>query len=238
VSREPVHRRDGDYFRSWHWFSRFVMAGRTVDGYREGMWDMARFRIRDIRNTLWPPGVSHLPKEGGDPATIGDVVTSERGSLSSCGGRVKSPTHVVDDGGGNTLGTAVDGAWNGWNQDLTTNDWLGNSGDQHEADMVGDIATEMTNDGIDRIDVVRYWHHWIGWQTDPNQESRYRLFSASDLAFVTLPSYSPELNPVEECWRQLQEALSNRFFNSLDELTTAIDSALDQLSIPKVGNYF
>ncbi|MDB9250714.1 IS630 family transposase, partial [Halorubrum ezzemoulense] len=33
-------------------------------------------------------------------------------------------------------------------------------------------------------------------------------------------------------------ALSNRFFDSLDELTTAIDSALDQLSIPKVSNYF
>ncbi|MDB2241481.1 IS630 family transposase, partial [Halorubrum sp. Atlit-28R] len=37
---------------------------------------------------------------------------------------------------------------------------------------------------------------------------------------------------------QLQAALSNRFFDSLDELTTAIDSALDQLSIPKVSNYF
>ncbi|MDB2242430.1 IS630 family transposase, partial [Halorubrum ezzemoulense] len=36
----------------------------------------------------------------------------------------------------------------------------------------------------------------------------------------------------------LQAALSNRFFDSLDELTTAIDSALDQLSIPKVSNYF
>jgi len=47
-----------------------------------------------------------------------------------------------------------------------------------------------------------------------------------------------ELNPVEECWRQLQDALSNRFFDSLDELTTAIDTALDQLSLPKASNYF
>jgi len=64
------------------------------------------------------------------------------------------------------------------------------------------------------------------------------LAARDDLAFVTLSSYSPELNPVEECWRQLQAALSNRFFDSLDELTTAIDTALDQLSIPKVSNYF
>ena len=64
------------------------------------------------------------------------------------------------------------------------------------------------------------------------------LAARDDLAFVTLPSYSPELNPVEECWRQLQAALSNRFFDSLDELTAAIDTALDQLSIPDVSNYF
>jgi len=54
---------------------------------------------------------------------------------------------------------------------------------------------------------------------------------------VTFRSYSPELNPVEECWRQLQAGLSNRFFDSLDELTTAIDTALEQRSVPKVSNY-
>jgi len=64
------------------------------------------------------------------------------------------------------------------------------------------------------------------------------LAARDDPAFVTLPSYSPELNPVEECWRQLKASLSNRFFGSLDELTTAIDTGLDQLSIPEVSKYF
>jgi transposase len=64
------------------------------------------------------------------------------------------------------------------------------------------------------------------------------LAAHDDLAFVTFPAYSPELNPVEEWWRQLQAALSNRFFDSLDELTTAIDTALDQLSVPNMSNYF
>jgi hypothetical protein len=64
------------------------------------------------------------------------------------------------------------------------------------------------------------------------------LAARDDLVFVTLPSYSPELNPVEECWRQLQADLSNRFFDSLDELTTVIDTALDKLSVPKVSDYF
>ena len=39
-------------------------------------------------------------------------------------------------------------------------------------------------------------------------------------------------------WYDVQASLSNRFFDSLDELTTAIDTALDQLSVPKVSNYF
>ena len=64
------------------------------------------------------------------------------------------------------------------------------------------------------------------------------LAARDDLTFITLPSYSPELNPVEERWRQLQAALSNRFFDSLDELTTAIDTALDQFSVPNTSNYF
>jgi hypothetical protein len=62
------------------------------------------------------------------------------------------------------------------------------------------------------------------------------LAARDDLAFVTLPSYSPESNPAEECWRQLQAALSNRCFGPLDKLTTAIDSAPEQLSLPEVSN--
>ncbi len=53
-----------------------------------------------------------------------------------------------------------------------------------------------------------------------------------------LPSYLLEPNPVEKYWRQLQTSLSNRFCDLLDELTTAIDTALDQLAIPDVSNYF
>ena len=67
---------------------------------------------------------------------------------------------------------------------------------------------------------------------------RHEPGARDGLAFVTLPAYSPELNPTEECWRQLQDALSNGFFDSLEQLTTAIDTALDQLSLPNVSDYF
>jgi len=64
------------------------------------------------------------------------------------------------------------------------------------------------------------------------------LADRDDLDFVQLPACSPDLNPVEECWRQLKSALGNRYFESLSDLTTAIDTALDQLNLPKVSNYF
>jgi transposase len=53
-----------------------------------------------------------------------------------------------------------------------------------------------------------------------------------------LPASSPEVSPVEKCWRQLKRKLSNRSFESLDELTSAIDDALDQVPIPDVRTYF
>jgi transposase len=64
------------------------------------------------------------------------------------------------------------------------------------------------------------------------------LAARDHLAFARFSAYSPKLNPVEECWRQLQDALSNRFFDSLDELTATSDTVFDQLSLPKVSNYF
>jgi transposase len=64
------------------------------------------------------------------------------------------------------------------------------------------------------------------------------LAARDDLALVRFPAYSPELNPVEECWRQLKDALGNRFLDSLDELTAAIDKALGRVVVPNMSNYF
>ena len=63
------------------------------------------------------------------------------------------------------------------------------------------------------------------------------LADHDDLVFVPLLSVSPKLKPVEERWKQVQALLSNRLFDSPDELATAIDTALDQLSVPKVSKY-
>lgn len=74
--------------------------------------------------------------------------------------------------------------------------------------------------------------------------SYFRASAVTDLAardgldFVRLPAYGPDLNPVEECWRQLESTLGNRYFESMNELTQTIDTALGQLRLPSVSNYF
>lgn len=52
-----------------------------------------------------------------------------------------------------------------------------------------------------------------------------------------LPRGSPELNPTEECWRRLNQALGNRLFQSLDELQAAALTALNQLKTPNIFKY-
>ena len=50
-----------------------------------------------------------------------------------------------------------------------------------------------------------------------------------------LPRGLPELNPAEECWHQLNQALGNRLFDTLDELRGAALTALDSINPP---NFF
>lgn len=109
IQREEVKNRDRDYFRTWHWFYRWVTAGRTVDGYREGMWDMARMRLRDLRNASFP-NQTDLPSVGqgqnSQPATVSDVYTSERAMALLLRWHIRAPAHVVS---GGDLGSFITG---------------------------------------------------------------------------------------------------------------------------------
>lgn len=50
------------------------------------------------------------------------------------------------------------------------------------------------------------------------------------------PRGSPNLNPVEECWGQLKRAPGNRFFGLIDELISAVVTALDEINPPEIRN--
>ena len=68
-----------------------------------------------------------------------------------------------------------------------------------------------------------------------NKVQEYADETAIELCY--LPRGSPELNPAEECWRQLDQELGNRLFNELDQLQDAVFGALESLNLPDVFNY-
>lgn len=57
------------------------------------------------------------------------------------------------------------------------------------------------------------------------------------IELVYFPTGSPDLNPTEEYWRQLKQALGNRYFATPDEIRSAIWSALETISPPAVYQY-
>jgi hypothetical protein len=90
---------DGNYFKTWHWHYRFVMAGRTIQGYRERMWDMTRIRLRDILNVPWGTGVAQVGTgTSARPAKIGDVFTSERAVAMILRFHIRFPGYVISGG--------------------------------------------------------------------------------------------------------------------------------------------
>jgi len=58
------------------------------------------------------------------------------------------------------------------------------------------------------------------------------------IELVYFPTGSPDLNPTEEYWRRLKQALGNRYFGTLNEIRSAIWSALDTITPPGVYQYF
>lgn len=52
-----------------------------------------------------------------------------------------------------------------------------------------------------------------------------------------LPTGSPDMNPVEECWRQLKRALGNRYFGTMEELRPAVWDAIKEINAPEIIGY-
>lgn len=96
----PRNEDEAEYFRNWHWFYRFAMAGRTVEGFRRRMWDMARIRLRDVLELEWGDDVKDIPVSGSGTrkATIGDVYTSEQAISVLLRWHIRKPAHMVKDG--------------------------------------------------------------------------------------------------------------------------------------------
>ena len=193
----------GNYFKSWHWFYRFVMAGRTIEGFHRRMWDMARIRLRDLLATPWSigaevPGVSD--GQGGTcPATIGDVYTSERALALILRWHIRFPAHVIRSG---RVGSKLQNAF----KRAMTHAPMGNPtewADMDEMRLIEGIMDEVDDIGnqnlIDTMDTV---HDWPIWANGRNPR-RYKLdknignlavarnsFKFDDSALPPAPAYT------------------------------------------------
>lgn len=59
----------------------------------------------------------------------------------------------------------------------------------------------------------------------------------SSIKVTYLPTGSPDMNPVEECWRQLKHKLGNRYFTTIEELRQAVWPAIEEISTPQFYDY-
>lgn len=66
---------------------------------------------------------------------------------------------------------------------------------------------------------------YMVWDNNGHHLSKVVKYLArkKGIHFIQMPPYSPELNPVEEIWRQLKEYLKNRLFFKIEELVAAIE---------------
>ena len=61
---------------------------------------------------------------------------------------------------------------------------------------------------------------------------------AAGIAYLYLPAYSPDLNPIEPCWSKLKGRLRTEAARSLDELETALGPALATITAEDARGWF
>jgi hypothetical protein len=87
---------DAHYFKSWHWFYRWQMAGRTIPAFQTAMWYMSRRRIRDILDTRFRVvAINAVGVNCVVDARLGEIVTSVRGVAILHRWHIRKPNHVA-----------------------------------------------------------------------------------------------------------------------------------------------
>jgi hypothetical protein len=169
-ARLPEREGEGDYFKTWHWFYRFVMAGRTVAGYQRGMWDMARIRLRDLADLPWGEG-----RPAAD--TLGSIFTSEKAMAMILRWHVRYPCHIASRSGAAPRLRAVLAAAENQRPEL---DWTAPPAawtGAHEAALLAALRTAVGAVGGDLAQTIAQVDHWPHWANGRNPR-RFRLPAA------------------------------------------------------------
>ncbi len=166
--RLALDEAEGNFFKTWHWYYRFVMAGRTITGYRRRMWDMARMRIRDIRSAPW--GAAGPWGAAANNVTVGDVFTSERAMAMILRWHIRFPAHMISGGSAGTrLRNALSHAQTmpagqalAWNSAPSA--WT----DQHEQLLIDGLLGQVQAVGNANLtESINYVAGWNSWGSNP-----------------------------------------------------------------------
>lgn len=70
------------------------------------------------------------------------------------------------------------------------------------------------------------------------RESLRELIEAHGATVTFLPAYSPELNPIEECWSKLKAWLRKTAARTITDLQEAITEAIRQVTLKDIEGWF
>jgi hypothetical protein len=139
----PQTLAEVNYYRSWHWFYRWVMAGRTMPAYCKAMYDFARIRLRDLLSTPFADETD-LPKHSTDqervtrPATLGEVFSSEAATALLLRWHINQPGRVLRKGlASSRIRQVIEKA--GTNCQVTVDQW--NDDDQEK--LIGSLYDQI-----------------------------------------------------------------------------------------------
>lgn len=69
-------------------------------------------------------------------------------------------------------------------------------------------------------------HHIVIWDGAGFHQRAGDPELPENLTLITLPAYSPELNPIERLWDIVKDGICNRVFAGIDEAQAAVDETL------------
>lgn len=70
-----------------------------------------------------------------------------------------------------------------------------------------------------------------------NRMKRYLKSTKRQLVMIHFPKYTPELNPIENRWREIKKNLGNQFFSDTAEMKDCFDDLLRTSRVPVVKMY-
>ncbi|MGA1846338.1 transposase [Deferribacter abyssi] len=115
-----------------------------------------------------------------------------------------------------------------------------NGGNYHMYKMP-DVNTLTTKTFLDELkEYFKDYHLIIVWDNASFHKSK--KLEDEDLTIIFLPSYSPELNPVERFYGEIRKVTANQIFESIENQEKLIDKALtnymlDKESVKKLCGY-